>query len=405
MVPLPRMNESLSMMPIRRRAARALGAVRRVVLFLLLVAAVASLGACASDESLREQEEMRRLALLNYDEGMRHAREGNDLLALDYLERSVMMSPRAASHYEVGRIQERLGMPDQAMDAYRAALELAPDHQEARFALLALEHRPPEDRSAELERERAALLRRNQQRMAKAAEDRVPTLGEVHSLIFPGLEEESELPSATDPVFGPNEQMVLGTYAYHLENGRRFERQGNWERAADEYRAAMAADPQQIDARLNLGDMMLRIERHARAYAHYSEAIRRFPGSPKPLLKMGNYYDSLERPDLARDYYSQALFMDPEYAEALNNLAAIEIRNKNFGEAQALLEMAVRAQPGYPLPYLNLGIAQENSGNSAGALASYEKYVELGGDRSEEVKVWIAEMEPESDADAEPPSE
>lgn len=382
-----------------RNGNRAVGRVRWSLGLFLLVLAAGLLGACASDESLREQEEMRRLALLNYDEGMRHAREGNDLLALDYLERSALMSPRAAAYYEIGQVQERLGAAEAAMDAYRSALDLAPDHQEARFALLALEHRPPEDRSAELERLRAAQLQRNQERMAKAGEDRVPTLGEVRSLIFPGLEDESELPSATDPVYAPNQQMVLGTYAYHLENGRRFERQGNWERAADEYRAALRADAQQLDARLNLGDMMLRLERHARAYSHYSEAIKRFPGSPRPLLKMGNYYDSLERPDLAKDYYSQALFLDPEYAEALNNLAALEIRGENYGEAVALLEMAVRAQPDYALPYLNLGIARENSGQRDAALASYQKYVELGGDRSEEVKVWIAEMEPAPEAE------
>lgn len=348
---------------------------------------------CVSDTPLREQEEMRRLSLLNYDEAMRHKLEGNDLLALDYFERSVLMSPRAAAYYEIGQIHERLGEYDAAADAYQSALDLAPDHQKAKFALLAVEHRPRPDDTARREQYRAAALQRNQERLVEAGEDRVPTLGEVRSLIFPGLEDEGALPSATDPVYEPTRQMVIGTYAYHLENGARFERQGNWTRAADEYRTAMESNPGELDARLKLGDMMLRLERHARAYNHFSEAIRRFPGSPKPLLKMGNYYDSLERPDLARDYYSQALFMDPDYSEALNNLAAIEIRNENFDEAIALLEMAVQAQPEYALPYLNLGIALENSGDAAAAVAAYEKYVELEGERSEEVGVWIAEMQ------------
>lgn len=349
--------------------------------------------ACASDTSVREQEEMRRLALLNYDEGMRHKLEGNDLLALDYFERSVLMSPRAAAYYEVGQIHERLGEYDAAADAYQSALDLAPDHQKAKFALLAVEHRPRPDDSLRREQYRAAVLQRNQERLGEASEDRVPTLGEVRSLIFPGQEDQEDLPSATDPIYEPNRQLVIGTYAYHLENGQRFERQGNWERAADEYRAALKGNPDRLEARLSLGDMMLRLERHARAYTHFSEAIRRFPGSPQPLLKMGNYYDSLDRPDLARDYYSQALFMDPDYSEALNNLAAIEIRNESFDEAIALLEMAVQARPEYALPYLNLGIARENAGDSAGALEAYQKYVDLEGERAEEVSVWIAEMQ------------
>lgn len=336
---------------------------------------------------------MRRLSLLNYDEGMRHKLDGNDLLALDYFERSVLMSPRAAAYYEIGLIHERLGEYDAAEDAYRKTLELAPDHQKAKFSLLAVEHRPRADDSARIEQHRARVLQRNQERMLEATEDRAPTPGEVRSLIFPGLEQESSLPSATKPVYEPNRQLVIGTYAYHMENGKRFERQGNWERAADEYRTAVRSEPDELEARLSLGDMMLRLERHARAYNHFTESIRRFPGSPKPLLKMGNYYDSLDRPDLARDYYSQALFMDPDYSEALNNLAAIEIRNENFDEAVALLEMAVRAQPGYALPYLNLGIALENSGNAAAAAEAYQKYVDLEGERAEEVSVWIAEMQ------------
>lgn len=376
--------------PVRRRT----GAGWAPLWALLAVLCLSAWG-CASDTSAREEEEMRRLALMHFDEGMRHSAEGNDLLALDYLERSVLMSPRPAAHYQIGRIRERLGETEAAMDAYRAALALAPDNQEAKFSLLALEHSPAPDRTAQMQQLRAAQVQRTRERMSEAADDRSPTLGEVRSLIFPGMEAEEEIPSATDPVYQPNEQMVLGTYAYHLENGRRFEAQGNWERAADEYRSALKADANQLDARLNLGDMMLRLERHASAYAHYSEAVKRFPGSPRPLLKMGNYYDSLERPDLARDYYSQSLFLEPGYGEALNNLAALEIRNKNYGEAVALLEMAVRSEPNYPLPWLNLGIARENHEDKPGALEAYRKYVELDGERSEEVSVWIAEMESE----------
>jgi tetratricopeptide (TPR) repeat protein len=379
--------------PQDRSRGIARGRGSQLAAFLLLGSVfVVGLG-CRSDTALREQEEMRRLALLNYDQAVRHRNEGNDLLALDYFERSALLSPRPATHYEIGRIREQLGEYESALDAYRAALELAPEYQEAQFALLALESQPPPDRSAEEEAARAARIQRIQARMSEASKNRRPTATEVRTLVFPGTEAEAEMPSAIEPTYAPTRQMVLGSPAYHLEHGRRFESQGNWQRAADEYRVALGADPGQLEARLSLGDMMLKLERHARAYAHYAEAVRRFPGSPRPLLKMGNYYDALGRSDLARDYYSQALFLDPRYSEALNNLAALEIRGENYEEAVALLEMAVSSQPEYALPYLNLGIARENSGDREGALAAYRKYVDLGGSRSEEVSVWIAEME------------
>jgi tetratricopeptide (TPR) repeat protein len=109
---------------------------------------------------------------------------------------------------------------------------------------------------------------------------------------------------------------------------------------------------------------------------------------------MGNYYDNNRRPDLARTYYQQALDKDPKYVEALNNLAAIEIRERNFQGAIRYLQQAVQIDPAYPLAYLNLGVAHENSGDREAALAAYRRYVDLGGEQAPEVRTWIAEMEP-----------
>lgn len=344
--------------------------------------------------SSRERSEMSKLALDSFDQGIVYAEAGNDIMALEYLERSISMVPTPAGYFEAGRTLERLGQIEGAFEYYNEALDRAAgDYPEARFAMLAMENRPEVDRSAQREAAREVARLAALEKMTDANEARMPTLAEVRDLLFSGQEDPSTLPSATDPTYPLDAEIVLTTYTYHLVTGQRLETNQNFERAALEYREALRSDPARMEARLRLGDVMLKMERHQQAYLNYNQAKERFPESPEPLLKMGNYYDALNREDFARDFYAQALFLDPDYPDALNNLGALEIRARNYAKAVELLEHAIEGAPDYALAYLNLGIALEESGDRTGALAAYRKHVQLGGSQSAEVGAWIAEME------------
>ncbi len=378
---------------------------------------------CATS-SRSEREQLRELSLHAYDEGIRFVEAGNDQLALERFHRSAVIRPNSAAYFRMGRIHEKLGEAEEAAVNYLTALQLAPDFQEARFALLSLGYDPPETaalesdphlierfsetllREVELRRiekaraegsltetEREALRQRVQARLDLASRERLPTLGEVRAVLFPSAGTEEALPSATEPTFASEREIILNTYPYHFANGQRYQRNGELEKAAQEYQLALNADPRQIDARLNLGDVMLRLERYPQAYYHYVTALEEFPDSPRPLLKLGNYYNGLARPDLARDFYQRALRMDERYLEALNNLAVMAMSAQDYDEAIRVLERVVQIDSNYALGYLNLGIAHENAGRTDQALRYYRQYVALGGDRAPEVRRWIAEME------------
>ncbi len=385
----------------------------------------AGLGGCGLLQSEQFQRaELREFSLHAYDEGLRFSEDGNHQVALDRFVRSSVISPRPAAFFQMGRMYELLGDPEQAAVSYMTALELAPDYQEARFALLALDHPAPgeadiksdpelfgrfsKELMEEVEmrqieaaeggeemtpEERAELRERISRRMALAAEGRLPTLTEVRGVLFAGPLEGAELPSATDPTFARDREIVLNTYPYHFANGQRFQRNREYEKAASEYQKALQAEPGQMDARLNLGDCMLRLERYQQALFHFTKARDYFPQSASPLLKLGNYYDSLSQTARARDYYRESLGIDPEYIEALNNLAAIEIRGEDYIEAITLLRRVTEIDPTYALAWLNIGVAHENSGNLLDAIEAYKRYVELGGDQAAEVRKWIAELE------------
>lgn len=366
---------------------------RFLVLPLLAAVALAGfLSGCNRGMEEREQAQVRELALRKYQLGLHFTQAGDDLMALESFTHSVVISPTAAAYYELGQTYERLDEVNAAMDAYENALELAPDFQEAKFAKLALEHAQPEpgeevDTGLQAEREEM------QERLARAQEIRKPTLNEVRELLFSQAASAEELPSAANPAYEPDQEIMLGTYTFHYGNGVRLMNARSYDRAALEFERAVEADPTKLDARLNLGDVLLQMDRPQQALRQYEVAREMFPDSPRPVLKLGNYYGRVNQPGQARDLYGQALFMDPNYAEALNNMAALEIQENDLQAAIKLLQDAIAIDPDYALAWLNLGVARENTGDTQGALEAYRRYVAMGGERSEEVAVWIAELE------------
>lgn len=396
----------------------------RMTIRLLLLLLLPILPGCKSLVASYERGVLRELSLHSYDEGMRFAEEGNYQIALDRFNRSVTIDPRPASYFQLGRTYEQLGMPEEAAEAYLSALREAPDFQEARFALLALGYQAPgeleiksdperlvafaeelsneaeirrlaraEEEAQMTDEERRRLQEQIRMRMALAAEERMPTLNEVQAVLFPAGGESDPVAAGSGSDLAADREIILNTYPYHFANAQRFQRNREYEKAASEYQRALNADPDQIEARLNLGDVMMQLQRYPQALFHYTTALEQFPESPRPLLKLGNYYDTLAQGDLARDYYRRALGKDPTYVEAMNNLAAMEIRERNYEEAIRLLRSLTEISPGYTLAYMNLGIAYENSGNSTAALDAYRSYIDLGGERAAEVRQWVSEME------------
>jgi tetratricopeptide (TPR) repeat protein len=399
---------------------------RRAHAICCLLTAAAASTACRGAVSRQEATDLREFALHAFDEGMRFAEEENYNVALDRFTRSTLLSPRPAAYYQQGRMYELLGNPEEAAIAYMTALTRAPDYQEARFALLALDYtdipdegqlrsRPDalarftdmvldevdyrrqlsQQRLAELTpEERLERERRVRERMATAAARRLPTAEEVRRLIaaLPGAEGRGEGEFLADPDF----DVILDTYPFHFERGRRFQRLGQWDNAIAEYELALEADPRGLEARLNLGDVYMEIERPLVARTHYEQAMNQHPESPRPVHKLGVYYDRNSQIDLARQHYLVATQMDPSYMAPYNNLARLEILERNYDAALERLAQALAIDPAYALAHLNVGIVHENRGEREPAIAAYERYVELGGDPGgpapAEVRRWIAEL-------------
>lgn len=419
---------------------------------LLLLCACAPQSITRSKERYANREESFKLL----DDGKRLEKEGSPMLALERYDRAAKIYETAEAWFLQGRIFESLGKKREAATAYKRALELAPDYQEARLAILALGYAPPGSKPTEQElaqakvragQERpvtqdpkttdsattdstftdltattststtstAAVVQSNQESdqadeqkaaspeqiqserkdvVKEAAQKRMPTETDVRNVLFAAETSQEKLPSATKPVYASDQDIILGSYPYHYQKAESLRRRQQYEKAAEEYERAIQADPKQIQALLDLGDLMLRLERAQRARIYYEKAQQSFPESAKPLLKMGNYYMNLKQSDKAREYYRKALDKDPQYVEAYNNLAVLDMQERKYAEATKLLDEIIKLDPTYQNAYLNRGIiASDVEHDHAAALRNYKKYVELNGPRAAQVRKWVDEIE------------
>jgi len=93
----------------------------------------------------------------------------------------------------------------------------------------------------------------------------------------------------------------------------------------------------------------------------YREAIEAFnEGSPKdPILrnKTGIAYHQMQQLDSARKYYEMAVKLNPNYAEAVNNLGTVYYAKKSYRRAISYYRRALKLAPDSASMYSNLGTA------------------------------------------------
>ena len=79
----------------------------------------------------------------------------------------------------------------------------------------------------------------------------------------------------------------------------------------------------------------------------------------------------------AVEYFSRALAIRSDYAEALDAMGEILANQQKTTGATDRFKRAIRANPNYVEPYLDLGFLQQNLGEADAAMANYEKAASL----------------------------
>jgi tetratricopeptide (TPR) repeat protein len=84
----------------------------------------------------------------------------------------------------------------------------------------------------------------------------------------------------------------------------------------------------------------------------------------------------------ARTEFEQGIRLNPDSAELHYNLGKLYSIDDNWGPAKKELEEAVRLDPSYVEAWDALGFAKESLGDDTGAVADYEKAIQLNRDRN-----------------------
>jgi tetratricopeptide (TPR) repeat protein len=79
----------------------------------------------------------------------------------------------------------------------------------------------------------------------------------------------------------------------------------------------------------------------------------------------------------AADYFSRALAVRPDYAEAQDAMGEILANQQKSAEALQWFKRAIRSNPGYAATYVNRGFLEQNQGETDAAMADYQKAANL----------------------------
>ena len=81
--------------------------------------------------------------------------------------------------------------------------------------------------------------------------------------------------------------------------------------------------------------------------------------------------------DVAQDLYNQVLKINPNYSQALNNLAIIFLNLQEYQKAKEYYEKSVEINPNYADAHYNLGMVFDELGENQKTKECYEKAIEI----------------------------
>ncbi len=144
----------------------------------------------------------------------------------------------------------------------------------------------------------------------------------------------------------------------------------------DDFRHALALDPNHKTARLQLASAIINIAPQE-ALAHLEHARRHGPTDPALALALARAYQGLGRPDEARPLLNEVLAAQPNNTEAITELATVAVDTGQYAEAERLLVRAIALAPDQPRPLFVLASCLRAAGRPTEARGYQERFERL----------------------------
>ena len=128
---------------------------------------------------------------------------------------------------------------------------------------------------------------------------------------------------------------------------------------------------------INLGTVFDRLGKYQEAIAQFTEALRINPNFAEAHNNLGNVFDRLGKYQEAIAQYTEALRINPNFAEAHNNLGNVFDRLGKYQEAIAQYTEALRINPNFAEAHYNLGNVFDRLGKYQEAVAQYTEALRI----------------------------
>ncbi|RJR24500.1 tetratricopeptide repeat protein [Candidatus Microgenomates bacterium] len=141
----------------------------------------------------------------------------------------------------------------------------------------------------------------------------------------------------------------------------------DWKNQDTLWIAAGKTSPSSPQNHNNLGDLYARRGEFEKAVEEFQAAIKLLPNYGDAYHNLANTYLQMGKLDLARQNYEQAIKANPNLWQSYQNLAVIYAENKDFDSAISFLDKALSISPENPGLYFAKGIVFLNMGKTSEA--------------------------------------
>lgn len=150
------------------------------------------------------------------------------------------------------------------------------------------------------------------------------------------------------------------TYPYNLALAQRM--LGNNEAAIESYRNAIARKDDFLEARSNLGSLLLEMDRATEAAECFRELLKRFPDSSESHYNLANVLQEQSSYDEACEHFRKAIELDPENSAARENLGRSYVDTNQPEKAMEVWQEWIEQEPVHAYPqHMLAAVTGENA--------------------------------------------
>ncbi len=242
----------------------------------------------------------------------------------------------AAVALSLGEIAAARGNDTGAVEHFQAVLAAQPDAADARYAL-------------------AQALRRLDRR------------GEAEALLAAAPVPASGAVRVPDPLVTSLADLATSAAAFMKRAGEAM-LGGRLDEAEALYRKAVAAEPNNAEARRNLALALTQRGNHDGALAELRRAVPLAPQDPWVHFDLGNALLATEHPNQAEDAFRKAVDVAPDFNDGHFNLANLLLGQERFAEARGHLDQVLQLDPSNSRARYLQAVADLQEGRSASAV-------------------------------------